>query len=231
MKYSSDDNYIYYPNTSVPVNKLVIKDSEEIEELETQLFLKTYEHFHEDLNERTIFDQEYLKDLHEFAFSKLYSWAGKYRDKNISKGNAVFCQAIHLQKQADKLFADLEKDHYLKDFRDESTEKFAEKIAYYMCELVVLHPFFELNGRTIRLFFDMIAVYNGYEYIDYGDTGDKKNNVYIQASKYCMSGDCEPMKMIILNGLKSGFAPGNIFNANRDNSGKGISVDDVIESL
>ncbi|MFA6305702.1 MAG: Fic family protein [Candidatus Gracilibacteria bacterium] len=231
MKYSSDDNYIYYPGTNVPVNSLGIKNPTEIGELEAQLFLKAYEHFHKYLNEKTIFDQEYLKNLHGVAFSKLYSWAGKYRNKNISKGNAVFCQAIHLQKQADKIFADLKKDHYLKDFRNDPIEKFAEKIAYYMCELIALHPFFELNGRTIRLFFDMIAVYNGYEYINYGDTGNKKDNVFIQASKCCMDGDCKPMKMIVLNGLNGRVAPGNAFNANRDNAGKGVSIDDIIGSL
>lgn len=202
MKYDSDKDYIYYPNSTAPINKLGIKNAKEIEELETQLFLKTYEYFHKDLNENTIFNQKYLKDLHKFAFSKLYSWAGKYRNKNISKGNAVFCQAIHLKNQMNRMFSKFKKDHYLNNFRDKSVEEFASKIACYMCELVVLHPFFELNGRTIRLFFDMIAIYNGYEYIDYGNISNSKNNAFIQASKYCMNGDCTPMEKIILNGLE-----------------------------
>lgn len=202
MKYFSDKDYIYYPNTNVPINKLGIKDAEETEELETQLFLKTYEHFHKNLNGKTIFNQKYLKDLHKFAFSKLYSWAGKYRNRNISKGNAIFCQAIHLKNQADKIFSEFKKDNYLRNFRDRPVHEFAEKIAYYMCELIVLHPFFELNGRTIRLFFDMIAVYNGYEYIGYENIGNRKNNAFIQASKYCMGCDCKPMNKIILRGLK-----------------------------
>lgn len=202
MKYFPDTDYIYYPKTNVPINKLGIRDALEIEELETQLFLKTYEHFHRQLSKKTIFNQKYLINLHKFAFSKLYSWAGKYRNKNISKGNAVFCQAIYLKNQADKIFLELRKDYYLKNFRDKSIEEFASKIAYYMCELIVLHPFFELNGRTIRLFFDMIAVYNGYEYINYEKIGNKKNNAFIQASKYCMSGDYKPMEEIILRGLK-----------------------------
>src|SRR3972149_815953 len=67
----------------------------------------------------------------------------------------------------------------LKDYFLKPKEEFALKISFYMCELIALHPFFELNGRTIRLFFDMIAAYNGYEYIDYEDTlkmvgGDNK---------------------------------------------------------
>ena len=179
-----------------------IEEAEEIEELETQLFLKTYKHFHENLDEKTIFNQKYLKDLHKFAFSKLYSWAGKYRNKNISKGPAVFCQAAHLESEADRIFKEFRGDDYLRVFHDESKEKFAERIAYYMCELVALHPFFELNGRTIRLFFDMIAVYNGYEYISYEGISNRKDNAFIQASKYCMSRDCRPMEKIILKGLR-----------------------------
>ncbi len=31
--------------------------------------------------------------------------------------------------------------------------------------------------------------------------------------------------------IEDGFAPGNIFNANRDNSGKGLKIDDLIGSL
>lgn len=202
MKYFSDKNYIYYPNTNVPVNKLGIENTEEIEELETQLFLKTYEHFHKNLNRKTIFNQKYLKDLHKFAFAKLYPWAGKYRNKNISKDKAVFCQAIHLKNQANKIFEKFKKDNYLRDFRDKLKEEFASKIAYYMCELVALHPFFELNGRTIRLFFDMITVYNGYEYISYENIINRKDNAFIKASKYCMHGDCKPMGKIILKGLR-----------------------------
>lgn len=202
MKYSSDQNYIYYPESTVSVNKLGIKNAEEIDELEAQLFIKTYEYFHKQLDDKTVFDQKYLKAVHKFAFSHLYLWAGKYRNKNISKGNAVFCQAIHVEAQADKIFSELKKDNYLRDFRGKSIEEFASKVAYYMCELIALHPFFELNGRTIRLFFDMIAVYNGYEYISYENIGNKEDNAFIQASKYCMGGECEPMEKIILKGLK-----------------------------
>ncbi|OIP80376.1 cell filamentation protein Fic [Candidatus Peregrinibacteria bacterium CG10_big_fil_rev_8_21_14_0_10_44_7] len=202
MKYSSDQDYIYYSGTNIPVNKLGIQNQTEIDELEAQLFLKTYEHFHENLNEKTLFNQKYLKDLHKFAFAKLYSWAGKYRTKNISKGDTVFCQARHLEEQIEKFFAEFKKENYLRDYHDKTSEEFAEVVAYFMCELIALHPFNELNGRTIRLFFDMIAVYNGYEYINYDNISARADNKFIQASKRCMHKDCKPMEEIILKGLK-----------------------------
>lgn len=93
------------------------------------------------------------------------------------------------------------KDNYLKDFEDVSNKsEFVEKLSYYMCELIVLHPFNEGNGRSIRLFFDMIVTFNGYEYIDYYQT--LQNNDYITASIDCMEADCEKMKSILNNGLR-----------------------------
>jgi cell filamentation protein len=68
-----------------------------------------------------------------------------------------------------------------------------------MCELIVLHPFNEGNGRCIRLFFDMIVTFNGYDYINYQET--LENSDYILASIDCMSTDCNSMKEIIDNGL------------------------------
>jgi len=73
-----------------------------------------------------------------------------------------------------------------------------------MCELIALHPFFEINGRIIRLFFDMIAIYNGYNYIDYSNALELvgKENKFSKASIECMlANDCE-MYSIILDGLK-----------------------------
>ncbi len=93
----------------------------------------------------------------------------------------------------------------MKNFSEKPKEEFAQKIAYYMCELIALHPFFELNGRITRLFFDMIATYNGYEYINYQNTlTDIKNgeNKFIKASIECMIGNENEIFQIILNGLK-----------------------------
>jgi len=60
-------------------------------------------------------------------------------------------------------------------------------------------PFFELNGRITRVFFDMIAAYNGYQFIDYSIT---KPHKYIDASIECVQyADSEALQRIILQGL------------------------------
>lgn len=85
-KYSQNNSFIYYENTDIPVNKLNIQDIKIIEEEERKLLLSGYSYFHKNLKETTIFDEKYFKELHRKTFDKLYSFAGKYRTLNISKG-------------------------------------------------------------------------------------------------------------------------------------------------
>lgn len=202
-KYSQDSSYIYYKDTSIPINKLSIKDQSILEAEERELMVRGYEHFHKRLSDSTIFDEKYFKGLHKKTFGKLYSFAGKYRTVNISKGYTTFCQVRFLDQTSKEIFTRLKLDNYLRNYDLKSKEEFARKISFYMCELIALHPFFELNGRVTRLFFDMIATYNGYEYVDFQDTlkivdGD---NLFIKASIDCMTGNDNKMYNIILAGL------------------------------
>lgn len=203
-KYTHDKNYIYYKDTNIPINKLNIRNQTILEAEERKLLVKGYEYFHKTLREETVFDERYFKELHKKTFNKLYSFAGKYRTVNISKGYTTFCQVRFLEQTSMGIFNKLQNDNYLKDYSSKTKEEFARKISFYMCELTALHPFFELNGRIIRLFFDMIATYNGYEYIDYQDALKIESgmNKFIKASIDCMTGNDDPMRQIILNGLK-----------------------------
>jgi cell filamentation protein len=202
-KYTQDKDYIYYKNTKIPKNKLNIRDLKLLEQEERKLLLKGYEYFHKKLSDKTIFDEKYFKELHKKTFTKLYTFAGKYRNINISKGYTTFCQVRFLEQTSNDIFKNLASENYLKDYSTMTKREFAKKLAYYMCELIALHPFFEVNGRITRLFFDMITTYNGYEYIDYQDTlvieaGDNK---FIRASVDCMTGNDKTMYQIIFNGL------------------------------
>jgi len=203
-KYTQDKNHIYYENTNIPINNLNIRDLKILEEEERKLLLKGYEYFHKRLTETTVFDEKYFRKKKKKTFLKLYKFAGKYRTVNISKGYTTFCQVRFLDQTSREIFNKLHNDNYLKKYSDKTKEEFAQKVAYYMCELIALHPFFELNGRITRLFFDMITTYNGYEYIDYQDALKLKDgeNKFIKASIDCMIGNDKTMFQIILNGLK-----------------------------
>jgi len=199
-KYQLKDSSLYIKGTDIPVNKFDIKDSITLHELEAELLEEAYQIFYEELNEDTIFDENFYQELHRRTFEALYTWAGKYRDFNMSKGDSRFCQGAFVQSSSVKIFDELKNDNYLKSYENILQEEFAQKLAYYKCELIALHPFYELNGRITRMFFDLIAVYNGYDYIDYSTVAPDE---YIQASIECVQfADCEPMKKIIMNGLK-----------------------------
>ncbi len=200
MKYYPPSNHIYYENSDVAINKLNIKDLKIITEIEKELVIKAYETLHKELDENTIFDEEYLCITHEIIFASLYEWGGKYRSVNISKGDSMFCPYINLESFSKDIFNKLQNDNYLKNYEDIALkDEFVKKLSYYMCELIVLHPFSEGNGRGIRLFFDIIVTFNGYKYIDYKST--LENDDYISASIDCMETDCNRMEKIIENGL------------------------------
>ena len=199
-KYNVQYSELYIKDTDVPKNKLNIEDSIQIHELEKELLTEAYQVFYDELDENTIFDETYFIELHRRTFDALYDWAGIYREHNMSKGESRFCQGMYVKSSSKKIFAKLEKENYLKNCENISKEKFAQKLAYYKCEINALHPFYELNGRITRLFFDMIALFNGYKYIDYSSVTPKE---YIDAAIECVQfADSDNMKTIILNGLK-----------------------------
>ncbi len=199
-KYHLENSSFYIDGTDTPCNKINIINSIEIHELEKELIEEAYSVFYDELDENTLFDEIYFRELHRRTFEPLYEWAGKYRDFNMFKGESRFCQGAYVSSESQKIFDALRVENYLKNCETLSAEEFAAKIAYFKCELIALHPFYELNGRITRLFFDMMAVFNGYGYVDYSTTTPEK---YIEASIECVQfADCQKMEKIIRDGLK-----------------------------
>ena len=100
----------------------------------------------------------------------------------MSKGSSIFCRATYLAQESQRIFHQMEQEAFLQQTTDSSREKFAERLAYYQSELIALHPFYEINGRITRLFFDLIAVANGYAPLDYSQALLEKTailNAYI----------------------------------------------------
>ena len=83
-----------------------------------------------------------LQQIHKYIFDGLYDFAGKIRDKNISKGGFRFANALYLNEILPKI-----------EQMPENT--FEEIIAKYV-EMNIAHPFMEGNGRTMRIWLDLI---------------------------------------------------------------------------
>lgn len=200
-KYKLQRNSFYIDGTDIPTNKLKIEESAVLHQLEKEFLEESYTIIYNELNDSTLFNENYLKELHRRTFCKLYEWAGKYRNTDMAKGESRFCQGMFLDSSAKKIFNELEADKYLKNYTLVPKERFAKKLAYYKCELIALHPFPELNGRVTRMFFDMIAIINGYDLIDYSGISSEK---YIEASIECVQfADCSAFEKIIFDGLKN----------------------------
>ena len=155
----NDRNSIYcYPGTDLLKNKLDIHDSNKLLELEKQIVLvKSYI-----LRQNTAiygFDKEHFIYIHKFLFEDIYPFAGEFRKENIAKGNFTFANWEYIESELDKLLVQLKAENYLKG-QDKKT--LAKRLAYYLSELNVLHPFREGNGRTIREFIRQLAYKNGY---------------------------------------------------------------------
>lgn len=163
-------NSIYcYPDSNVLINKLNIKDNKKLEKAEKMIVLaKLY-----DLRQNKLvgkFDKDHFINIHKYLFEDLYPFAGKFRTENIAKDSFSFAEWEFIDSELDRLLLKLKEENFLNDL---NKEDMAKKLAYYMSELNVLHPFREGNGRTIREFIRELAYKNGY-ILDYSKTGSEE---------------------------------------------------------
>jgi cell filamentation protein len=205
-KYQFTESDIYLPGTDIPKNRLGIETPDLLHEVEGTLLQQAYTRFITELDPSVHFDENYFKALHRDTYESLYEWAGLYRTVDMSKGGSLFCRAAYLEQESRRIFRELEQEQYLKQAANLTEEKFAERLAHYQSELIALHPFYELNGRITRLFFDLIAVCNDYEPIDYSqalEEGPSGLNTYVEASILCVQrADSSKLQQIILQGLR-----------------------------
>lgn len=83
-----------------------------------------------------------LQQIHAYIFGGLYDFAGKIRTKTIAKGNTLFCLAEYLHQN-------------LKAIEQMPETTFDEIVDKYV-EMNVAHPFMEGNGRSTRIWLDLI---------------------------------------------------------------------------
>lgn len=83
-----------------------------------------------------------LSSIHEYLFNEIYSFAGKIRKENIAKGNFRFASSLYLEDILKKI--------------DKMPENNYDEIIKKYVEMNVAHPFREGNGRSTRIWVDMI---------------------------------------------------------------------------
>lgn len=125
-------------------NKLGITDSSELAREEEKISKrKAVELFHDGLLDKLEAGKfSSLANIHKILFDEIYDFAGKIRDVNIAKGNFRFAPLMYLEVALKNI------DNMPQSTFDEIIEKYVE--------MNIAHPFREGNGRSTRIWLDLI---------------------------------------------------------------------------
>ena len=124
-----------------------------------------------------------LKQIHGYLFGGLYDFAGKIRTVNISKGGFKFAAAEFLPETLDQI------EKMSEDSFDQIIDKYVE--------MNVAHPFREGNGRTTRIWLDLILKRSLKKCVDWSQINKKD---YLEAMEQSVM-DSTKIKRLIQNAL------------------------------
>ncbi|EAH7188478.1 cell filamentation protein Fic [Campylobacter lari] len=136
---------------------------------------------------------ESLRIIHQKLFEDIYDFAGKIREVNISKGNFRFVPAVYLHEAIKKI-----------ELMEQSC---FEQIVEKYVEINVAHPFREGNGRSMRIWLDLILKKELKKVVDWSLI-DKDD--YIMAMQRSPIKDVE-IKILLQNALSDDIHSFNIF--------------------
>jgi len=94
-----------------------------------------------------------LQQIHMYLFSGLYEFAGVFRNVDISKGGFRFASHLYLE-------------NVLKEIEKMPEQNFEEIVKKYV-EMNIAHPFRDGNGRSMRIWLDLILKKNLKKCIDW----------------------------------------------------------------
>lgn len=124
-----------------------------------------------------------LSKIHKYLFDSIYDFAGNIREVNISKGSFRFASFIYLKDILNKI------DMMPEDTFDKIIEKYVE--------MNIAHPLREGNGRSMRIWLDVILKKNLNKVIDWSKI---KKEEYLLAMERSPIKDTE-IKLLLSNAL------------------------------
>lgn len=105
-----------------------------------------------------------LQQIHKYLFDGLYDFAGIIRKENISKGSFRFGNSLYLEEMLNKI--------------ETMNENNLDEIIDKYVEMNIAHPFLEGNGRSTRIWLDLILKKRLNKIVNWQNI-DK--NLYLQA--------------------------------------------------
>ena len=166
-------------------NKLGITNQSELAREEERITkLKALELFDsKKINDFEVGTFKGLSQIHRYLFEDVYSFAGEIRKVNIAKGNFRFASVLYLED-------------ILKKIDNMPQDNFNNIISKYV-EMNVAHPFIEGNGRSSRIWLDMILKNNINKVVDWRKINKED---YLLAMERSPIKDTE-IKLLIENAL------------------------------
>lgn len=136
--------YMWKGNFMVLENKFGINNSVELAKAEEKISKKRAVELFESgrLNSLEAGTFQTLVEIHKYLFEQIFDFAGKVRDVNLAKGNFRFASVMYLQAA-------------IKNVEKMPQSNFDEIIEKYV-EMNIVHPFREGNGRSTRIWLDLI---------------------------------------------------------------------------
>ncbi len=141
-----------------------------------------------------------LARIHEFLFDEIYDFAGKMRTVNIAKGNFRFAPLMYLRVSLENI------DKMPQSSYDEIIEKYVE--------MNIAHPFRKGNGRSMRIWLDLILKKEIHQVIDWSKV-DKED--YLLAMERSPIRDIE-IKHVLNQALTDEINSREIYMKGIDNS-------------
>lgn len=176
-------------------NKLGIKSQSELSNEEERITkLKALELFDTNkIEEFEVGTYKGLSDIHKFLFDDIYYFAGKIRKENIAKGNFRFASSLYLNDVLNRI------DSMPQNTFDEIIKKYVE--------MNIAHPFREGNGRSTRIWLDMILKKELNKVVDWNKVNKED---YLLAMERSPIKDTE-IKLLIQNALTDKINDRRIF--------------------
>ena len=130
-----------------------------------------------------------LKQIHAYIFGGLYDFAGKIRKVNIAKGGFKFANVLYLDKNLKSI--------------EKMPEKTVDEIVSKYVEMNIAHPFMEGNGRSMRIWIDLMLKKNIKKCVDWSKIDKTKYLNAMKESTYNEKAIQKIIKKTLTNKIKS----------------------------
>jgi cell filamentation protein len=152
-----------YPNSHILINKLDIRDEEELVEIEAQLFIAAIVDLENSFNVTDLFHPDSVQQIHSYLFDNLYAWAGNFRTINIYKPERVL-SGLSVSYSDYQNIPFVLADIYEWAFTikwDQREPDVVKNFTKLLVDLWRVHPFREGNTRTLSVFMKLFAEKHG----------------------------------------------------------------------